>query len=231
MGEGKGVGKPGSAPPLGSGWLARVKSLFRSPEQRFTRIYMKGRWTGGESPSGEGSSLRQTEILRQELPRLLARLGVRTVLDAACGDFNWMKELRLDLDRYIGIDIVRPLVQRNRSRYGDRRHEFLHLDITREQLPRADLILCRDCLGHLSHQDVRAALLNFRETGSTWLLTTTYPHEGENRDIVSGQWRPLDLERPPFSLPPPHELLHEAPPTEVYRDKSLGLWRLADLRL
>ena len=49
---------------------------------------------------------------------------------------------------------------------------------------------------------------------------------------MTGDWRVLDLEREPFHLPPPARILNEGC-TEgggAFADKSLALWRVADLR-
>ncbi|MEO8451290.1 MAG: hypothetical protein ABI647_15960 [Gemmatimonadota bacterium] len=87
-------------------------------------------------------------------------------------------------------------------------------------------MLCRDCLVHLSFADVGRALANIRSARITYLLTTTFPEEALNVDIATGDWRPLNLEREPFSFPPPLALLPEGC-TEGdgrFQDKSLGLW-------
>jgi hypothetical protein len=103
-----------------------------------------------------------------------------------------------------------------------------------EPLQRVDLILCRDCLVHLPFRDGLALLGNFRQSGSRYLLTTTFSQLAKNNEVkMTGNWRPLNLELPPFCLPPPLYLLAEGC-TEMdgrYGDKSLGLWRLADLDL
>ena len=81
---------------------------------------------------------------------------------------------------------------------------FLNVDVTSDDLPEADVVLCRDCLVHLSSTDIFAALRNFRRSGSTYLLTTTYPGLlSHNRNIVTGMWRPVDLQLPPFGFPAP----------------------------
>lgn len=106
------------------------------------------------------------------------------------------------------------------------------LDLTTSPLPAADLLLCRDALVHLSFADIGRALANLRRAAIPWLLTTTFPEEPSNEDIVTGDWRPLNLERAPFHFPPPARLLNEGC-TEGdgrFADKSLGLWRVADLR-
>src|SRR5262249_28756808 len=109
----------------------------------------------------------------------------------------------------------------------DRR--FLCLDMTRADLPAADLILCRDGLVHLSFADARAAIRNFRRSGSRYLLTTTFVGRGRNVDTATGGWRALDLQAPPFRFPPPLTLVDERCGQTDGRDKGLGLWKLADL--
>ncbi|HEV8722667.1 MAG TPA: hypothetical protein VGW77_18770 [Candidatus Binatia bacterium] len=59
--------------------------------------------------SGPGSSLFQTATVRAALPGVIQQFGVKSMLDIPCGDFNWMKEVTLDVDRYIGGDIIKQL--------------------------------------------------------------------------------------------------------------------------
>ena len=101
------------------------------------------------------------------------------------------------------------------------------LDLTRDALPPADLLLCRDCLVHLSYADIRRALANVARSGIPYVLTTTFPGAKANEDIVTGDWRVINLEAAPFGFPPPLHLLNEGC-TEaggLFADKSLGLWR------
>jgi hypothetical protein len=62
--------------------------------------------------------MRYTETIRQTLPALLAELRVESMLDLPCGDFNWMKQVELPVSRYIGADIVEPLIAKNQGQYG-----------------------------------------------------------------------------------------------------------------
>src|SRR5204862_8116349 len=102
--------------------------------------------------SGAGSTLEYTQSLRRELPLLVHRLGVKRVLDAPCGDYNWFRLIQRNPDiHYVGADIVKPLILQNREHYENETTTFIHLDITRNRLPDADLWLCRDCLMHLSN--------------------------------------------------------------------------------
>ncbi len=202
-----------------------------SATETFRDIYRRHHWAGSDSPSGAGAAEAQTARLRAELPALLGELPVGTLLDLPCGDFGWMATVNLPVERYIGADLLPELIAPLEARYGDGRRRFMALDLTADALPPADLLLCRDCLVHLSHADIRRALENIARSRITCLLTTTFPGGATNEDIVTGDWRPLDLERPPFSFPPPLRLLEEGC-TESdgrFADKSLGLWRVADL--
>jgi SAM-dependent methyltransferase len=197
----------------------------------FEEIFRTSAWNYGESVSGPGSTLLQTETIREELPLLLEELAIRSILDAGCGDLNWMRELRVPLERYVGIDVVADLVRRNRRQYGSSARTFRVADITRDRLPRVDLVLCRDCLVHFSFADIFSALRNIQRSGSTYLLTTTFTRTQENADITTGSWRMLNWERPPFCFPRPLRIIDERLTVENgrYDDKSLGLWRIGEI--
>ena len=133
--------------------------------------------------------------------------------------------------RYIGADVLPELVESNQRRWETPARTFITLDLIRDPLPAADLLLCRDCLVHLSNADISSALGNIRRSGIQWFLTTTFPGCAANDDIVTGDWRPLNLQLPPFSLPAPRELVDEHC-TEgggAFADKSLALWHVDDL--
>jgi SAM-dependent methyltransferase len=194
-------------------------------ERIFSRIYRENVWGNPESVSGRSSTLSRTEVVRQELPGLLRRLDAKSLLDAPCGDFNWMRHVELGATEYIGGDVVPDLVELNRRRYGGRQRSFIHLDITKDEVPRVDVILCRDFLIHLSFRYALSAIANLRRSGSQYLLATTYPTVPENCDAHTGGWRPLNLQLPPFNFPQPLELITE----NQESGKCLGLWRLGQL--
>ncbi|MUO80024.1 class I SAM-dependent methyltransferase [Agrobacterium vitis] len=179
-----------------------AKRLTGSPEDRFTRIYRDRAWSSRESISGTGSELRYTEGLRNSFPGLLQSFGIQRLLDAPCGDFNWMRHVvaATSVD-YIGGDIVRPLIETNQREYGAQGVRFLHLDITRDSLPAADMMMVRDCLFHLSNADIRLFLDNFLKSEIPYLFTTTHkPGPFTNSDIVTGDFRFIDLFAPPYSF-------------------------------
>jgi len=106
---------------------------------------------------------------------------------------------------------------------------FRKLDLIHDTLPAVDAVLCRDCLVHLSFTDAQEALANVARSGAKWLLTTSFPRVERNDDIVTGQWRPLNLTRPPFNLPEPAKRIAENCTESEFADKVLGVWPIADL--
>ena len=212
--------------------LVTYRLKHSTTEQIFTHIYRRNWWGGTVSVSGTGSALEQTRVIAQRLPGLLGELGVSSLLDVPCGDFHWMSTVPLDGIHYIGGDIVLPLIEKNREAHQRPGIEFRWMDLLTDTLPRADLIMCRDCLVHFSNADVLRAIRTLGQSGSEYLLTTTFPDRERNEDILTGDWRPLNLEAPPFRFPRPLRLINEecAELDGAYPDKSLGLWRLADFQ-
>ena len=218
-----------SRSPLGR--LYRLRHRLRTTRDIFTEVYRRRIWNSTESVSGTGSTLEQTETLREMLPQLLEELNVHTMLDAPCGDFHWMKEAHLNLEQYIGVDIVEEIIAENNRSYKRPGREFFVRNIIEDSLPTVDLIFSRDVLIHLRDHEIFRALANFKRSGSKYLLTTTFPGR-INEDLeFTGMFRPLDLQAAPFNFPPPLRLLSENC-TEcegAFADKSLGLWLLSSL--
>ena len=196
----------------------------------FTDVFRENKWGGIESFSGKGSDLLQTTVIRRQLPLLCREFEIRSMLDIPCGDFNWMKHVDLGTIAYTGADVVGDLIAHN-SRYETSNTHFCSLNLLKHKLPKVDLVFCRDCLVHFSFRDSFAALRNICESGSTYLLTTTFTSHRRNHNIPTGSWHPLNLEYPPFSFPPPLKLINEecTQSDGTYMDKSLGLWNVADI--
>ena len=215
--------------------LARKLTLRRhnsSDAQRatFTRIFTENAWQDAESVSGPGSTQARGADFRDALVALIDAYGIRSIVDAPCGDFNWMREALAGRDiHYTGADIVEPLIADNARRYDAPNRRFVCLDMTRDTLPAADLILCRDGLVHLSFADAHAAVRNFRRSGSRYLLATTFVDRARNEDMATGGWRALNLQAAPFGFPAPLALVDERCTHQAgaYRDKHLGLWELS----
>lgn len=200
-------------------------------QKKFERIYETNLWSDPDSRSGVGSNLDSTRALRERLPAALRQLDTRVLLDVPCGDFTWMERVDLSGVEYIGGDIVPLIVERNTQLHSSKDRRFMSLDLTSDRLPDADVLLCRDCLVHLSYANIGAVLANVARSSVRFLLTTSFPGRGDNYDIADGDWRTLDFQAPPFSFPDPVLTIVEECQEEdgAYADKSLVAWRVADL--
>ncbi|MFJ4677224.1 class I SAM-dependent methyltransferase [Kitasatospora sp. NPDC088783] len=202
-------------------------------EALFTEIYRTNHWGSPESVSGPGSELRQTKAVRAALASILARYPIRTITDAGCGDVNWIRHVDGfdQLDAYVGLDVVADLVRRNQERHGSEWVSFRQADLSRDEIPAGDLVIARDCLVHLTHHEVLAFLCRVVNSGSSYLLATTYADLAENRDTADTHWRPLNLQAAPFHLPEPVEHFD----TDFTDDgrhhpgNGLGLWKIDQL--
>ena len=175
------------------------------PADRFTKIYKSNHWNSLESRSGEGSTFENTKEIRDKLPKILKKYQINILLDVPCGDFNWMRFVIDDLSiNYIGGDIVEDLINANNQKYSDKNIHFIHLDLTEGPLPTSDLMLCRDCLFHLSYDDIKSTFEVFLSSPVNYFLTTSSaPPSGQrltNSNIVTGDMRKLDLFASPFDL-------------------------------
>jgi SAM-dependent methyltransferase len=209
-----------------------LRMLSRNKQEVvFEKIYRKNLWGDPESLSGGGSNLQQTAEISRLIPLLLKKYNVRSVLDLPCGDFNWMRNLDLSQINYIGGDIVKDLIKKNQAGYTKSNIHFKVIDIMNDQLPAVDLILCRDCFIHFSTKDILKSLENIKRSKARYLLTTSFIDRTSNTDILTGEWRGLNLTIPPFDVNP-LETINEkcSEGGGIYKDKSLILIDVAALR-
>jgi 2-polyprenyl-3-methyl-5-hydroxy-6-metoxy-1,4-benzoquinol methylase len=192
-------------------------------------VYHQNLW--GALKSGPGSSIEATESVREDLQAQIRHLFKSetpiTLVDAACGDMTWMPVLLEMLAvkygysiRYAGIDIVEELICANRARLVDTvdiKYSFQNLDLTKDVLPKGDLILCKDLINHLCFKDIWKILDNMNKSGSSYLIiSSNRGHENFDPGVMKGnESRHVDLEADPFSLEKP-----------IWSNSYLCLWKL-----
>lgn len=205
----------------------RFKNL--STEIVFEKIFKENHWRDGESVSGTGSNQKQTQAVVNHLNSIIEKLSIKTMLDIPCGDFNWMRNVNLKNVDYTGADIVHELIKFNNTKFASDTIKFQQANILISNLPATDLIFCRDCFVHLSFKDIAEAIQSIKKSGSKYFMSTTFTQH-KNYDIITGDWRPINLERSPFNFPKPIVVLKEyCEEDERYVDKSLAVWRIEDL--
>jgi SAM-dependent methyltransferase len=172
----------------------------------FTDIYKDKTWganADGKGNSGTGSTLQATVVYRAFLQQFMKENGIKSVVDAGCGDWEFSSALDWKGIDYRGYDIVAALTKSNTEKYGKANIKFFTGNIISDDLPAADLIVSKDVLQHLPTKDVQAFLSKQLPKYKHALLTNGVDMNtlsGGNGDIAIGDYRPIDLARPPFNV-------------------------------
>ena len=208
----------------------------------FTSIYQNWGFGGSESRSGPGSSLDETEVIRNQIRKLVLEKNIKTVVDIPCGDFNWMKEIVYGFEKYTGGDIVPEAIQNN-QKYANQIINFIEFDLTEDvEIPEADLLIVRDVIGHLPLEKGKAAIENILKSKCKYLLSTTwynindpqyYIRHNENREVDIGRFYPVCLLSDPFNFPAPEFYFEEQVTVANHENgnrKGLGFWNLEEIR-
>lgn len=178
-------------------------------KEKFTEIYKTNYWNSRESVSGRGSEVKVTSRIRTWLQDMLVKYDIKTMLDCPCGDYNWMKLVQFKPEfQYLGMDIVDELIINNNKNFSTPYCNFVVGDITKDWLPKTDVILVKDLFLHLSLEDCQKAIANIKKSGSKYLIASNAFHIQSNDDITTGGgWRPISLQIEPFNFKEPLESL------------------------
>ena len=180
-------------------------------EDIFTDAWRTPRW---EITS---SSLERTEELRQALPELFKVLEITSILDCGCGNFVWQNAVDWTEIQYLGVDIVKPLIEELLTQHTAENINFLYRNCLTDTEETTDLWIARDLLPTLSFAQGRQFLKRYLESQSPYLAVTSVESSHENQDALPGSFRWLDIKKSPYSLPEPEYCL---PDGEQWRKKK-----------
>lgn len=201
-----------------------MSSLERKNE--FTKIFLNNKWDNEESISGGGSTLDATVNVRKSLLNIINKYDIKSILDAPCGDLNWMHLIFDNVDSYIGCDIVEDLININKKKFEHKTNViFKSLDIVNEPLDKVDLIFSRDCMQHLPTSYVVNFIRNVKRSNSKYLLIGTSNVPNNIRiSTLFYDYIHINLEKDPFNFPKALEYIEENEP-----NKLMGLWKIEDI--
>ena len=169
-----------------------------SNKEVFSKIYKEDLWHGG---SGAGSEIENVKEYVDILQKYIDKPEIKTVLDLGCGDWQFSKFLDLSSVSYLGVDVVESVIESNSSLYSSPNIEFISRDITTYEVPKVDLIICKDVLQHLCNKDVIEILIKIIKSSKFSLITNDFTSGDKvNKDINNGNYRCLDLSLSPFNL-------------------------------
>ena len=181
-----------------------VKDVFRA-------IYEGNAWGGekGQFVSGYGSSETHAHQYAEWVRKFIAENNISSIVDFGCGDFRVGSKLLSAKTKYVGVDIVDELVDRNRLRYSGENVSFVALDIISDDLPDADLCLIRQVLQHLSNAEIMSILKKIRKY--PYVIVTEH-HPALTGNVIPNKDKPhgadirvydnsaVALDKPPFNV-------------------------------
>tara|TARA_R110002049_G_scaffold9962_1_gene49625 strand:+ start:5242 stop:5901 length:660 start_codon:yes stop_codon:yes gene_type:complete len=157
-----------------------------------TQIYDMKLWGGNQFDFYSGAGSHDPKIIHPYLNTLIAFLeshnNALTVCDLGCGDFNIGKHLTEYAKKYIAVDIVENLINRNKTLYKENNLEFHCSDITKDELPLGDCIILRQVLQHISNTEIQNLIK--KVATYKYIILTEHIPLGKfipNKDIISGQ--------------------------------------------
>ena len=157
-------------------WNERRLIYKRNSEDIFTSIYRKKEW--GENKNFtlySGSGSHNNEIILPYINKIIEFLEKEnlTILDLGCGDFNVGKHFINYAKEYIAVDVVEEVIKLNREKYSEISNlQFIKLDITKDVLPLADVVIIRQVLMHLSNESILNFIDNLKKYNYKYLIIT-----------------------------------------------------------
>jgi hypothetical protein len=213
-------------------WLYKIRRKIKPPaditggggiQNAFQNIYDNFIWnTKGnmfESLSGEGSTIKNTELVRKAIVEVITEFNINKMLDGSCGDWNWMRLLLDKLpEEYTGLDVTPSVIENNKLKYESKRSGVLFINndmvsyLSQKKEKEFDLILIRHTLEHLP-TDYNLRVLKEVVRCSRYALVTSsnVPPESNAADCDFGGFRPLNLLYEPYRA-----ILHD--PLRQYND-------------
>lgn len=175
--------------------------------QIFEEVYNKSLWGPSGDGSGEGSEPEFTRGLCNQLYHIINELEITNILDAPCGAAKWVPQLISKLPvsfKYIGVDVSITALKRaveNLKMFNNK--VIAQHDLTIAPIQGSyDLVMCRDCLQHMSYDDIKKVLINISKIDCKWILLGSYIN-GSNENIETSKNNFLiNLMDEPFNMKP-----------------------------
>ena len=201
----------------------------------FYTIYKSNHWNRYASideknllVSGPGSipGTAQTQTVIENLKIFIEENNLRSILDIACGDFSWMKELiKNDKLYYTGWDIVGEIIDYNKKKYSSKNINFFCKDIVNENnFGNYDLIFCRDFFIHMNIDDIKKILNNIRKSNAKFFICSNNSEVLINKEILIGQHRKINLSIEPFNIKKVYSFFYEG-----NEDCYINIYKISDL--
>lgn len=148
----------------------------------FENIYENEKWGSKGTLSGEGTRPEAAKEYVEFVTTFLeSHPEIKTILDLGHGDWQMWPKNYFDNYDYTGIDITPSVVEMCNRKYSNNHIEFIQADFLEIELPKADLLLIKDVLIHLSNDDIKKTIRMLSNFKYSIIVT----------DIKSKGWRVL----------------------------------------
>ncbi|MAJ23500.1 MAG: hypothetical protein CBC24_06485 [Candidatus Pelagibacter sp. TMED64] len=200
----------------------------------FNSIYKSYHWRDyhkpneKESVSGLGSDVSRCDDLVLDLKKFIKENNINSILDLACGDFVWMKDLVVsndDIIDYCGLEIVEEIVKKNQNLYGNNKIKFKNCDIISDDYPiNYDLLIIRDIFIHLTNDEIMKVIKKIKSNSYRFIAINNFSNISSNKDLKSfGSHRELNIENKPFNLGKPSFILNDI-------DRQINIYETSKLK-
>lgn len=184
-------------------WIFEFQTPDEQVKTAFSAIYQNGVWgknKDGLGCSGSGSTAKNTELYRIYLELFLENNQIKSVVDIGCGDWEFSQLINWNSIKYTGYDVVKSVIENNTKNYSKPSIKFVNENFLTADLPKADLLICKDVFQHLSNEEIMAFLPQLKKFKHCIITNDINPAIANNLDTRIGGYRPLDLTKPPFNL-------------------------------
>ena len=169
----------------------------------FDNIYKNNVWGKGKiegGSSGSGSSPEVNKLYLSFLSSFIKENNIKSIVDIGCGDWQIMSLLNMDNIHYRGYDVSKKIID-----YNNNIHKKTHIEFYLEELDkksnyeRADLLICKDVLQHLSYLNINNIVSQLNKYKYV-IIINDIVKDTDNVDINDGRVRSLDIQKQPFNI-------------------------------
>ena len=143
-------------------------------EKAFTEIYDKNKWGG----SGTGSKMsRNNQKYIDILNKIITDYSIKKICDVGCGDWQFSKFIEYNKKpvKYIGVDCVKSVIDKNIKHYKSSNVNFKHKTISDKYIPEGyDLIILKDVIQHWTDEDILKYLPQILDKNKYVFLTNGF---------------------------------------------------------
>jgi len=168
----------------------------------FNYIYTYNLWGFG---SGSGSLSQNNKQYIDFLNQFIHRhTDIHRIIDLGCGDWQLHRHIDFKENEYVGIDIVKGVIDNNRRHYSTDKIRFKCLNFLDVDfiLPSGDLLIVKDVLQHLSNSNIRIFLDKLRTNSYKYILITNDVSTINLNylNIKDGMYKPFNIGKSPYNM-------------------------------